>query len=101
MTREARLLHCELCKKRKLNFERGLLCSLTDDFATFEGSCSDFELDVSAKKSNTDTYSSNNNYTSSRSNNYNEDSGIGFKEIFWGFITILAIVRLIYRFSQD
>ncbi|MGB1031853.1 MAG: toxin-antitoxin system YwqK family antitoxin, partial [Flavobacteriales bacterium] len=42
MTREQRLKFCNKCELRKLDFERGLVCSLTDEFADFEGTCSKF-----------------------------------------------------------
>ena len=47
MTREERLKFCSLCKNRKEDFKRGLLCSLTNEKATFEGECKDYVLDES------------------------------------------------------
>lgn len=44
MTREERLRYCKVCDNKKHDFQRGLLCQLTDDYATFEDSCPDFVL---------------------------------------------------------
>ena len=45
MTREERLKFCEICTNRKLDFSQGLLCSLTNKKADFEGKCFHFQLD--------------------------------------------------------
>ena len=49
MTREERLKFCSVCKNRKVNYQKGLMCSLTDDFAAFEGECKDYVLDEAEK----------------------------------------------------
>ena len=46
LTREEYLSFCKVCKKRAFNREKGIVCSLTDDHAAFEGdSCPDQEID--------------------------------------------------------
>ena len=45
MERRDQVKICQQCKLRKMNFSRGLLCGLTDEFADFEGSCESFEKD--------------------------------------------------------
>ena len=45
MERRDQVKICQQCKHRKMNFSRGLLCGLTDEFADFEGSCESFEKD--------------------------------------------------------
>ena len=42
MKREDQVKICSNCTLRKMNFKRGLLCGLTDEFADFEDSCPDF-----------------------------------------------------------
>jgi len=46
MTREERLKSCSICTLRKLNLQKGLLCSLTDEFADFEVECESFVRDA-------------------------------------------------------
>lgn len=36
--------------KRKMDFQQGLLCSLTNEKATFEGECPDYERDLAVKE---------------------------------------------------
>ncbi len=45
MTRKEHLKFCSICHNRKMNFEQGLLCQLTDKKADFEGDCADFKKD--------------------------------------------------------
>lgn len=45
MTRQERLKFCKTCQNKKFDFNKGILCSLTNDFANFEDSCPDFQLD--------------------------------------------------------
>jgi len=49
MNRNDRLKICQTCRHRKMDFQRGLLCGLTNEFANFERSCDTFEEDVKAK----------------------------------------------------
>lgn len=35
MTREERLKFCSICQKRQMDMQRGLVCSLTNEYATF------------------------------------------------------------------
>ncbi|MCV9389083.1 toxin-antitoxin system YwqK family antitoxin [Reichenbachiella ulvae] len=50
MTREEQLAFCKKCTKRKMDLQQGLLCSLTDQKADFEGECKDFDKDESVKE---------------------------------------------------
>ena len=45
MTREEQLKLCTVCKNRKVDLERGLVCSLTNEYAAFEGECKDYVFD--------------------------------------------------------
>ncbi|MCC7453206.1 MAG: hypothetical protein IT222_03485 [Crocinitomix sp.] len=45
MTREERLEFCLLCKKNTYNPKLGVICSLTNNVATFEGTCPDYLAD--------------------------------------------------------
>ena len=42
MTREERLKFCSICKNRKIDLKKGLICSLTDEYADFEGECKNY-----------------------------------------------------------
>lgn len=46
MTKEERLKYCSACKNRKLDFDRGLLCSLTGEAPAFEGTCDSIQVDA-------------------------------------------------------
>jgi hypothetical protein len=50
MTREERLVFCKKCLKRQMDFQQGLLCSLTGEKAIFEGDCSSYERDLAVKE---------------------------------------------------
>ena len=47
MTREQHLEFCQKCTNRKMDFQKGLVCNLTNELATFENECLDFYLDDS------------------------------------------------------
>lgn len=47
MTREEQLVYCKQCQNRKLDPKQGLVCSLTNEKAAFEGTCPDFKKDDS------------------------------------------------------
>lgn len=43
MTREEQLEYCQVCSNHKVDFERGIICKLTNRIADFEGECESFE----------------------------------------------------------
>ncbi|SHK28083.1 hypothetical protein SAMN04488028_10456 [Reichenbachiella agariperforans] len=49
MAREEQLVFCKQCSNRKMDFQQGLICSLTDAKATFTGECPDYSLDSSTQ----------------------------------------------------
>ncbi|WP_157637783.1 hypothetical protein [Flexithrix dorotheae] len=49
MTRKERLQFCGVCLNRKMDLQKGLLCGLTMQQATFEDNCTDFKLDEAEK----------------------------------------------------
>jgi len=49
MTREEHLRFCKICKKRKFNPNKGIICSLSNEIADFEDECSSFEEDAKIK----------------------------------------------------
>ena len=51
MTREQQLQFCKICKNHRLDFNRGIICKLTDEPADFEDSCETFEEDTVLKNS--------------------------------------------------
>lgn len=46
MERKERVEFCKKCTKRKFSREKGLLCGITNAYATFEIDCADFEEDT-------------------------------------------------------
>ncbi len=49
MNREYQLSFCQTCKNKGFNLQKGIVCSLTDEVATFERSCPDYIEDPEAK----------------------------------------------------
>lgn len=45
MDREEQIKICQQCKNRKMDFSKGLLCGLTDEFGDFETQCPQFNED--------------------------------------------------------
>jgi hypothetical protein len=45
MTLDERLKYCKICLNRKMDFNVGLVCSLTNAKPAFEGTCPSFSLD--------------------------------------------------------
>ena len=48
LTREEHLESCTACLKRKFNPQKGIVCSLTEEWADFERECEHYEEDVEA-----------------------------------------------------
>lgn len=46
LNREHHLKFCTVCKKRQTDPGKGMLCSLTGDYAAFDRECRDFEFDA-------------------------------------------------------
>jgi len=42
MTREEHLHFCKVCEKKSFHMNKGIICSLTGDIASFEQTCPDF-----------------------------------------------------------
>lgn len=91
MTREEHVKFCSFCKNRKLDFQQGYVCKVTNKIADFDISCTHFtpdEVHNIAKPA----YSEN---------TYNDNSeGISWKTIGSIVIFILVLVRFIYRMSR-
>ena len=47
MTREEQLVFCKKCQNRKFDMQKGIICGLTMEKATFQDQCPDFKLDES------------------------------------------------------
>ena len=45
MTREEKSKYCSVCKNRKLDLDRGIICSLTGDIAMFDNECENLVVD--------------------------------------------------------
>lgn len=50
LTRQEYVAICETCVKHKGDFKRGIVCSLTDDYANFDTTCPHYEKDELAVK---------------------------------------------------
>lgn len=48
MTRDQHLKFCKVCTLRKMDFKRGLLCSLTNEIANFDPTCPTYVQDEQA-----------------------------------------------------
>ena len=49
MTREEMLKFCSVCRNRKMDLKRGLVCSLTDNYADFDPVCENYSQDIEEK----------------------------------------------------
>lgn len=88
MTREEQVKFCMLCKNRKMDFQQGLLCRLTDKQADFEKSCASFIPDET-----------HNIVKPSYVPVENEES-FNWKTALSVILVIFAVIRLIYRLSK-
>lgn len=94
MKREEHLKFCEICEKRKFDFHKGLLCSLTNELADFDDTCKSFEKDKQAedallvrKLENTGDHFTGDDF------NYKKNKSQGFNYMALGIIlTIMSIV---------
>lgn len=50
MTREEHLKSCKICKNKKFDRNKGIVCKLTNEIADFEETCSNFEEDIELVK---------------------------------------------------
>ncbi len=50
MDRNYQLSFCKQCSKQSFDLNKGIICSLTNEQATFESTCPHFEVDPIAKK---------------------------------------------------
>lgn len=42
MTHEERIVYCKTCEHKKVDYERGIVCELTDERPDFEGTCASY-----------------------------------------------------------
>ncbi len=50
--REHQLSYCEVCTKKAFSPRKGIICGITQEVATFNDTCDDFEEDAILKKRN-------------------------------------------------
>ncbi len=50
--REHQLSYCEICTKKSFSPRKGIICGITQEVATFNDTCDDFEEDAILKKRN-------------------------------------------------
>lgn len=49
MNRKEQLEYCKKCVNRKMDMKQGLICNLTNEKATFQNECPDYQFDENAK----------------------------------------------------
>ncbi|WP_462319562.1 hypothetical protein [Marinilabilia sp.] len=49
MEREKQLRFCKICKNQKFDIKQGIICGLTEQKATFDLECAQFEEDAKLK----------------------------------------------------
>ncbi|MEN8158018.1 MAG: hypothetical protein ABFS10_13790 [Bacteroidota bacterium] len=50
MNRKERLQYCKTCQKKEFDLKKGILCSITHDYADFIGTCPHYVLDESIQQ---------------------------------------------------
>lgn len=50
--REHQLSYCEICTKKSFSPRKGIICGITQEIATFNHTCDDFEEDANLKRRN-------------------------------------------------
>ncbi|WP_438966496.1 hypothetical protein [Flavobacterium sp.] len=85
MIKPEQLKYCQICIHRKLDFEKGMQCKLTNDFPTFENTCPTFELDEFAKSKND---------SKPKYNNSDDSSGPGWRTVLSVILMVIALIRL-------
>lgn len=48
MERQHQLKFCQICKNRRFDLQKGIICGLTDEYATFETDCEEYAVDHDA-----------------------------------------------------
>lgn len=81
------LKYCQICNHRKLDFEKGMQCGLTNSTPTFEKNCPTFELDEYAKIKN----DSKKDYGPVMDE---QNGSFGWKTALSILIAIIAVIRL-------
>lgn len=56
MTREDQVQICRACMHKKMDMERGIVCNLTDERATFAGECSSFRINSAVSTMSESSY---------------------------------------------
>jgi len=92
MNRGHRLQYCKICKNQKMDLKNGLVCSLTNERATFDVECPDFDKDDFLAKKEQEKV------LRRLEDPQSEESG-GMSV--WGIIAIvLIILRIIMRLAR-
>lgn len=98
MTDKDRIRICSQCKKRYLSLQKGIVCSLTGEHATFESECPDYDEDIvaaqdseSEKDAGTPSCSEENDPQEElRKLEEEKKESVGY----WLFLLVLGIVAL-------
>ena len=83
MTREEHLKFCKICRNRKFDRDKGIVCNLTNEIADFENECPDFLEDTEEIKKEVEK-------TRERLKDNSKRASIAIK-VFWGICLINTI----------
>ncbi|NOQ70794.1 MAG: hypothetical protein GQ574_02265 [Crocinitomix sp.] len=101
-TRQEYLEICNICVKRSFDIKKGVTCSLTGEYATYnESECPDFDLDQPAldNKENRERYRKDNQEGALP--NFFSDFGIKSEILLGLLIAIIGFSWLFYGISND
>jgi hypothetical protein len=90
MTQEEKLQYCKVCVHKKMDFQQGLLCGLTNEKPSFDMFCRDYERDVASEKKQKEREE-----VSQWTNGSN--SKVTFKNVLFVLVAIFVIIRLLLR----
>lgn len=90
MTQEEKLQYCKVCVNKKMDFQQGLLCGLTNKKPSFDMFCRDYERDITLEKKQ-----KGREEASQWSNGSN--SKVTVKNVLFVIVAIFAIIRLLIR----
>ncbi len=90
MNHEERVSYCKVCIHRKMDFQQGLLCSLTNEKPNFDKFCSDFKRDIASEKRQKERKEE-----SKWANGSN--SKVTFKTVLYAILLIFVVIRLLIK----
>ena len=92
MNRETQLVFCKQCQKRAFNPKSGIICSITNEQASFIDDCENFEKDLKTENVELSSAGAKPDEALSKEST--------FKIVIGVIIAIVAVVRLIMMFVR-